>query len=126
MENPADFCQMQLPCIYVLYGQVGLTLRSRSYHVTDTLLPLFPSRHRYLTDLRILELVSTGVTGDCFSLLPASVRKVTLRSCPRIREHNFCLVGDRCPQLEELCLSKTRVTSHDIKHIAARWDGIFS
>ncbi|KAF0301751.1 F-box/LRR-repeat protein 4 [Amphibalanus amphitrite] len=75
---------------------------------------------KYLGELRTLELVSTGVTGDCFSLLPASVRKVTLRSCPRIREHNFCLVGDRCPQLEELCLSKTRVTSHDIKHIATR------
>ena len=60
------------------------------------------------------------MTGDCFSLLPSSVRKMTLRSCPRIREHNFCLVGDRCPLLEELCLSKTRVTSHDIKHIAAR------
>ncbi|XP_037077142.1 F-box/LRR-repeat protein 15-like [Pollicipes pollicipes] len=75
---------------------------------------------KYLTELRILELVSTSVTGDCFSLLPASVRKVTLRACPRIREHNFCLVGDRCAQLEELCLSQTRVTSHDIKHIAAR------
>ena len=60
---------------------------------------------RHLPTLRELELVSDSVTGQCFSLLPGSLQRLSVAHCRGLRSDSLRQVGARCPQLRQLDVS---------------------
>ena len=45
------------------------------------------------------------MTGRCFSLLPASLRRLSVSGCAGLRSDSLRQVGSRCPQLRQLDVS---------------------
>ncbi|XP_043200420.1 uncharacterized protein LOC122369615 isoform X2 [Amphibalanus amphitrite] len=61
---------------------------------------------RHLPLLRTLELNSSDrVTGRCFSLLPAALRRLSVAGCTGLRADSLRQVGSRCPELRQLDVS---------------------
>ena len=55
--------------------------------------------------LRELDLSDSGVTGQCFSLLPGSLQRLSVAHCYELRSNSLRQVGARCPQLRQLEVS---------------------
>ena len=60
---------------------------------------------RHSPALRELDLTGSDVTGQCFSLLPGSLQRLSVRYCYYFRSDSLRQVGARCPQLRQLDVS---------------------
>ena len=62
---------------------------------------------RHLPTLRELDLSLSGqcFTGQCFSLLPGSLQRLSVAGCMYLRSDSLRQVGARCPQLRQLDVS---------------------
>ena len=59
----------------------------------------------HLPALRDLDLSGSDVTGQCFSMLPGSLERLSVSGCQKLRPHSLRQVGKRCSQLRQLNVS---------------------
>ena len=70
---------------------------------------------RHLSALRELVVQSDFVTGQCFSLLPGSLQRLSVSDRGNLRSDSLQHVGARCPQLRQLNVSGLpQVRSEDL------------
>ena len=69
---------------------------------------------RHLPALRELDLGESGVTGECFSLLPGSLQRLSVAHCRSFQSDSLWQLGERCPQLRELDVSRLALHASDL------------